>query len=160
MSIVDAPCADPEGRIPRPIVLSNDHNRGDRIFRGGVKVAGGFSLLIPFFIGLFLFLQGLPAMPRVGFHFFNASGYVPNDGTNGATGFCLVRAELRLTVVTTEEGILCGCRRSGAWLSRAPLGARLTDHPLAHTPERENRLRTAERARRSPPEPQSTGNTR
>jgi len=74
-SIVDVPRVDPAGRFPEPLRLVDDHGLGDKIFRRGVRLAGLFSLLILFFIGLFLFLQGFPALRRAGIHFFTSSGF-------------------------------------------------------------------------------------
>ncbi len=71
---VDLPHA-PESPIPRPIDIVDDHGMEDRIFRGGVRLAGYFVLLLLFLIGLFLFLQGYPALHKAGLRFFTSSGF-------------------------------------------------------------------------------------
>ena len=72
---VDLPYAAPEGKIPHPMVVVDDHGLDDTIFRIGVRMAGYFVLLLLFLIGLFLFLQGYPALHKAGLHFFTTSGF-------------------------------------------------------------------------------------
>ncbi len=72
---VDLQPAGPEADTPRPIVIVDDHGLQDTIFRGGVRVAGYFTLVLLFLIGLFLFIQGYPALQKAGLHFFSQSGF-------------------------------------------------------------------------------------
>jgi phosphate transport system permease protein len=62
-------------QIPNPIVVRNDRRADDRAFRGIVRAAGFGSLVLLFFIGLFLVLRGLPALHIMGWRFFTTSGY-------------------------------------------------------------------------------------
>jgi phosphate transport system permease protein len=62
-------------QIPSPIVVRNDRRADDRAFRGIVRAAGFGSLVLLFFIGLFLVLRGLPALHIMGWRFFTTSGY-------------------------------------------------------------------------------------
>jgi phosphate transport system permease protein len=103
-TIVDAPRVDPRGRIPQPIALVDDYSPADKFFRGGVKAAGFFSLLILFFIGLFLFLQGFPALQRAGFKFFTTSGFQ----TLGAHPIYGVAASLVGTIEVAAVAMLVG----------------------------------------------------
>ena len=54
---VDLPQTGLDSAVPQPLVLSKDYGIEDRIFRGGVRLAGYFVLLLLFLIGLFLFLS-------------------------------------------------------------------------------------------------------
>jgi len=58
-----------------PIVVRTDRRGDDRLFRGLVRSAGFGSLVLLFFIGLFLLLRGLPALHVMGWRFFTSSGY-------------------------------------------------------------------------------------
>lgn len=58
-----------------PIVVRTDRRADDRLFRGVVRSAGFGSLVLLFFIGLFLLLRGLPALHVMGWRFFTSSGY-------------------------------------------------------------------------------------
>jgi len=46
------------------------------VFRGVTKTAGFLTFLVLFLIGLFLFLQALPAFRRAGLSFFTTTGFV------------------------------------------------------------------------------------
>jgi phosphate transport system permease protein len=103
-SIVDVPGVDPGGQIPSPIAILDDYSLGDKIFRRGVRAAGFFSLAILFFIGLFLFLQGFPALRRAGFHFFTSSGFQ----TLGAHPIFGVAASLVGTIEVAVVAMIVG----------------------------------------------------
>jgi phosphate transport system permease protein len=60
---------------PSPIIVRNDRRTDDKVFRGTVRAAGYGSLVLLFFIGLFLLLRGLPALHIMGWRFFTTSGY-------------------------------------------------------------------------------------
>jgi phosphate transport system permease protein len=72
---VDLPQTGLDSAVPQPLVLSKDYGIEDRIFRGGVRLAGYFVLLLLFLIGLFLFIRGYPAFHKAGWHFFTRSGF-------------------------------------------------------------------------------------
>lgn len=61
--------------VPKPMVVVEEYARSDQVFRFVVRAAGAFVLLLLFLIGLFLFLQGYPALRREGFRFFTTSGF-------------------------------------------------------------------------------------
>ena len=65
----------PEPGSTRPIVVRTDRRADDRVFRSVVRAAGFGSLVLLFFIGLFLLLRGLPALHVMGWRFFTKSGY-------------------------------------------------------------------------------------
>jgi len=58
-----------------PITVRTDRRTDDKIFRAVVRAAGFGSLVLLFFIGLFLLLRGLPALHVMGWRFFTRSGY-------------------------------------------------------------------------------------
>jgi phosphate transport system permease protein len=72
---VDLPRHVPDDSLPKPLVLPQDYGMEDRIFRGGVRAAGYFVLILLFLIGLFLFIKGFPAYHRIGLKFFTTSGF-------------------------------------------------------------------------------------
>lgn len=72
---IDVPSSAPSVGIPEPITVVDDHGVEDTLYRGVVRGAGICVLLILFFIGLFLFIQGYPAFAKVGFSFFTTSGF-------------------------------------------------------------------------------------
>jgi phosphate transport system permease protein len=74
-AITDVTSTTPDHAAPQPIVVADEFGVGDKIFRRGVRAAGGFVLLLLFLIGLFLFVQGYPALHREGLRFFTTSGY-------------------------------------------------------------------------------------
>jgi len=51
---------------PPPRTLITERSRVDRIYRGVVTTAGGFTFVVLFLIGLFLFLKGLPSVRKDG----------------------------------------------------------------------------------------------
>jgi phosphate transport system permease protein len=88
--------AEPTGRRPRqPIVIRNDRRLVDRVFRTVTRITGCGTLLVLFFIGLFLFLEGLPAFRIAGWKFFTTSGF----NTIGKVTHFGVAASLYGTVV-------------------------------------------------------------
>lgn len=61
--------------LPQPVEFSEEYSTPDRIYRGGVRLAGFGTLVLLFLIGLFLFLRGYPALRNEGWRFFTTSGY-------------------------------------------------------------------------------------
>ena len=59
----------------QPITVRNDRRRVDRVFRGVARGTGFATLLILFLIGLFLLIEGWPALRTDGWHFFTNSGF-------------------------------------------------------------------------------------
>jgi phosphate transport system permease protein len=72
---IDLPRVVSDEAVPQPLVLPEDVSAEDQVFRWGVRLAGYGVLVLLFLIGLFLFLQGLPAFRRIGFRFFTSSGF-------------------------------------------------------------------------------------
>ena len=58
-----------------PLKISTKRNAEDRAFRGITKAAGFGTFLVLFLIGLFLFLQALPAFRSQGLSFFTNTGW-------------------------------------------------------------------------------------
>jgi phosphate transport system permease protein len=100
---VDLPHSAPE-TTPTPIVVTDEHSVGDTLFRGTVRAAGYFVLLLLFLIGLFLFLQGWPAFHKEGFQFFTRSGF----GTLGLHPFYGVLAPLVGTLEVALVAMVVG----------------------------------------------------
>ena len=65
--------AGPSGPSPRPV--TSERGREDRLFRGLAKGAGYGILVLLVAIGLFLLIQGWPAVGMRGLHFFTGSGF-------------------------------------------------------------------------------------
>jgi phosphate transport system permease protein len=59
----------------RPITVPNDRSREDRIFRAVARSAGFTAFGILCLIGLFLFIQGFPALKDEGWRYFTTSGF-------------------------------------------------------------------------------------
>jgi len=89
---------------PSPIVVRNDRRTDDRVFRATVRTAGYGSLVLLFFIGLFLVLRGLPALHIMGWRFFTTSGY-RTTGKNLSFG---VEASLYGSVVVAIVALMVG----------------------------------------------------
>jgi len=94
----------PSSPTPSPIVVRNDRRTDDKVFRGTVRAAGLGSLVLLFFIGLFLVLRGLPALHIMGWRFFTTSGYQ----TLGAHPSFGVEASLYGSVVVALVALAVG----------------------------------------------------
>lgn len=83
---------------PEPRAISTRRSRADVVYRIIASASGIGTLLILFLIGLFLFLQGLPAFRYMGFGFFTTTGFLtegthPHFGVLGlAVGTCIIAA--------------------------------------------------------------------
>ena len=64
----------PKGPVPR--ALPGRLSTADKVFRYVTKASGGFTFLVLFLIGLFLFIQALPALRKEGLDFFTNTGFV------------------------------------------------------------------------------------
>ena len=95
-----------EGRAPTPapIVVRNDRSEGDRIFRGVARGTGYFTLVLLFLIGLFLLLEGLPALRAMGWRFFTTSGFQ----TIGKVKHFGVAASIYGTLVVSAVALVVG----------------------------------------------------
>ena len=71
---VDLPRVTEGSRFPSRSSSPTSTALEDTLFRGGVRAAGYFVLLLLFLIGLFLFLQGYPAFEKAGLRFFTSPG--------------------------------------------------------------------------------------
>jgi phosphate transport system permease protein len=61
---------------PKPIRLHTRLSRADQVFRLVTKSSGGFTFVVLFLIGFFLFLKALPALRVAGLSFFTTTGFV------------------------------------------------------------------------------------
>ncbi len=97
--------ASPLGRVPqRPAVIRNDRRKGDRVFRGVARGTGYATLVLLVLIGLFLFLEGVPALHLDGWRFFSTSGFQ----TLGKIKHFGVAASLYGTVVVALVALVVG----------------------------------------------------
>jgi phosphate transport system permease protein len=95
----------PRGRVPRrPLNVRQDRSRGDKVFRGVARSVGFGTLVILFLIGLFLLLEGLPALRISGLSFFTSSGFQ----TIGKVKHIGVAASLYGTVVVALVALAVG----------------------------------------------------
>jgi phosphate transport system permease protein len=95
----------PRGRSPRqPIVIRNDRRTVDRVYRFLTRVTGLSTLLLLFFIGLFLLFEGYPAFRVAGWRFFSNSGF----NTIGKVTHFGVAASLYGTVVVAVVALVVG----------------------------------------------------
>ncbi len=93
------------GRAPlTPATIRNDRRKGDRVFRGFARGTGYATLVLLFLIGLFLFIEGWPAIHVAGWHFFTTSGFQ----TIGKTKHFGVEASLYGTVVVALVALAVG----------------------------------------------------
>lgn len=90
--------------VPPPVVVPNDRSRGDRVFRGAVRGVGFSTLVLLFLIGLFLLIEGIPALHYQGLSFFTSSGW---DTTEKVKQFG-VAASLYGTFVVAIVALLVG----------------------------------------------------
>ncbi|MGP0030171.1 MAG: phosphate ABC transporter permease subunit PstC [Acidimicrobiales bacterium] len=65
------------GGDPVPRLVVTQRTRGDRIFRGTSRTAGLSVFVILALIGVFLFIQALPAFEYMGLRFFTTPSWVP-----------------------------------------------------------------------------------
>ena len=93
------------GRAPfKPAVVTNDRSRGDKVYRGVVRGIGYGTLVLLFLIGLFLFIEGFPAIHLAGWSFFTTSGFQ----TVGKIKHFGVLASLYGTVVVALVALMVG----------------------------------------------------
>jgi phosphate transport system permease protein len=90
---------------PSPITVRNDRRTDDKVFRGTVRAAGYGSLVLLFFIGLFLLLRGWPALHLMGWRFFTTSGYPTAGKPHPSFG---VEASLYGSVVVAVVALAVG----------------------------------------------------
>jgi phosphate transport system permease protein len=111
---------------PAPIAIRNVRSTEDKIFRIGVRSAGWGALVLLFLIGLFLVIQGWPALHLRGVKFFTTSGFQ----TLGAHPSFGVLASLYGTVVVALVALAVGvpvALTTALFLSEyAPVRARRT----------------------------------
>ncbi len=99
---VTAPDVPSEGTRFTPIKLRTRLSTSDRVFRIVTKASGGFTFIVLILIGLFLFLQALPALRVAGWRFFTTTGFV----TTGAHPEFGVASALYGSVVIALIGVV------------------------------------------------------
>ena len=100
---VTTPEAPTESPRFTPIRLRSRLSRSDQVFRLVTKAAGGFTFVVLFLIGLFLFLQALPALRAAGWKFFTTTGFVttgthPHFGVESALYGSVVIALIAIVI--------------------------------------------------------------
>jgi phosphate transport system permease protein len=85
---------------PRPRQHQSRPTRTDRWFRGVTSAAGGFTFLILFLIGLFLFITAWPAFQSQGWHFFTTVGFVTEPSRGHPAKFGVQSAMLGTIIIS------------------------------------------------------------
>lgn len=95
---------------PAPRQIATRRSRADFVYRFLASAAGIGTLVILFLIGLFLFLQGLPAFRAMGLGFFTTTGW-QTEGAHVsfgvlalATGTCIIAAVAIAVAVPVAVG--------------------------------------------------------
>jgi phosphate transport system permease protein len=89
-----------EFRVERP--------RGDRVYRGVVRGAGISTLVIMALIGIFLLVQGLPALKEAKLDFLTENRWLPDEGVFGIAAIMLGSVLIALVALTIAVPVSIG----------------------------------------------------
>jgi len=92
----------------RPRAINRRRGLSDRIFQRGAAASGAFVLAVMAAVGLFLSIEAIDALKKVGFKFFTTSEWQPDRGSFGVAAVLLYTVTIAVIAVAIALPLAIG----------------------------------------------------